>query len=416
MRIKRVISFILLITLFSVITLSLAGCKEEIPKFEKKAIIMVPGFGGSIYIDTDIGKSIAVVNDKNNNMNLENIFAILASDKVKNMGLPAYAEWVLGCDEDGKVINEIPVCNMDSDPREIDSMLSLFRPIRQYLEEKYSDYYDMIVWQYDYRKSMEETSIELENFINVNGYDKVIFYTHSMGGCLVANYLVKEENRAKVELFVPIAAPFFGTYGAESYVLSPLTNFSYRGISIDLDVTGILSNMPSIYEMLPNRGYEITGNHYYTMDGNRISADQAHSYMSMTRDWFWKQDGEGNRIEPKPMMGKLPSYDERFWTENGTDKIFISDLVPVEYVALIGFSTIIGVNFTSSGGASLVTSRDGDSTVDVISATAGHGAAAVNVHIVEGVNHINIFEDPVTEVLKAITDQHLPIINNIPSP
>jgi len=414
MKIRKLISIFLLISLLvGLFSFTLVSCKDKDPEPLKKAVIMVPGFGGSIFRDPDLNESIALVNDKNGNMNIERIFNVLNSDKIKGMGLPAYAEWVLGCDENGNVINELPVCNMNSHPDEIDSMLSIFRPIRKYLEEEYSDYYDSIVWQFDYRKSMEITSLQLEEFINSNGYDKVIFITHSMGGPLVANYLCKEENREKVELFIPVAAPFFGTYGAEGYVLFPLNSFSYPELSlnVEVDVTAILSNMPSIYEMLPSKGYDYTNNHYYSLDDKRITADQAHAYLTMKRDWFWKQDIEGNRIEPKPMMDKLVAYSEKFWIENEGVKTFVSDLVPVEYVAMTGFQTTVGVKFTSSGGISLVRSYDGDSTVDIVSATAGHGAEAENVHIVEGVSHVNIYEEGVVSVLKSIVDEYIPGLN-----
>lgn len=419
MKIRKVISIILLISLLvGLFSFTLVSCKDKDPEPLKKAVIMVPGFGGSIFRDSDLNESIALVDDQNGNKKADGIIRIITSDKLKDMGLPAYADSILGCDENGNVINELPICDMNSHPDEIDSMLSMFRTIRKYINEKYSDYYDTIVWQFDYRKSMEITSLQLEEFINSNGYDKVIFITHSMGGPLVANYLCKEENRAKVELFIPVAAPFFGTYGAEGFVLTPMSGFSYAvsdsfNINIDVDVTAILSNMPSIYEMLPNIGYDYTNNHYYSMDGKIITADQAHSYMTILRDWFWKLDTEGNRIETKPMMNRLPSYASKFWIESEGVKTFVSDLVPVEYVALTGSTTTVGVNFTSAGGISYVRSQEGDSTVDLISATAGHGAEGENVHVVEGVNHMNIFEDPVTTVLKSIVDEYIPNLNMV---
>lgn len=413
----KIIAIVSLLALvFSILSFCLIGCKEE-PTVEKKAIIMLPGFGGSIFIDPDLDAKIALVDDQNGNLNVTDLLTkILVSDKLKNMGLEAYAEYILGCDEDGKIINEIPVCNMNTGEDYIDSELSIFRPIRQYLEANYSQFYDIIVWQFDYRKSMEITALDLENFINSNGYDKVIFYTHSMGGAVVANYLVKEENRAKVELFVPVAAPLFGTYGSEGYIVSPLEGFSYPitesfVIDVDVNVTGILSNMTSIYEMLPNEGFEYTGNNYYFLDNQIITAEQAHNLLAAQKDWFWKLDSEGNRIEPKPMMGRLKEYTSKFWVNSGDEIKFITDLVPVEYVAMRGISTVVGLNYRYNGGFSVITSLEGDSTVSVVSATVGHPLDSANVHIVDGVSHINIFEDPVTEVLISIAEQYIPTLN-----
>ena len=79
--------------------------------------------------------------------------------------------------------------------------------------------YDVVFFPYNWLADLNDSANELQNHINGNGYESVVFVTHSTGGLLAARYIAKSvANKRKVEKAILIAAPLYGTY----YALDPL--------------------------------------------------------------------------------------------------------------------------------------------------------------------------------------------------
>ena len=75
------------------------------------------------------------------------------------------------------------------------------------------------LFPYNWLADLNDSANELQNHINGNGYESVVFVTHSTGGLLAARYIAKSvANKRKVEKAILIAAPLYGTY----YALDPL--------------------------------------------------------------------------------------------------------------------------------------------------------------------------------------------------
>lgn len=92
--------------------------------------------------------------------------------------------------------------------------------------------YDVVFFPYNWLADLNDSANELQKHINGNGYESVVFVTHSTGGLLAARYIAKSvANKRKVEKAILIAAPLYGTY----YALKPLETGS-----VDM-VDGILS-------------------------------------------------------------------------------------------------------------------------------------------------------------------------------
>lgn len=79
--------------------------------------------------------------------------------------------------------------------------------------------YDVVFFPYNWLADLNDSANELQNHINGNRYESVVFVTHSTGGLLAARYIAKSvANKRKVEKAILIAAPLYGTY----YALDPL--------------------------------------------------------------------------------------------------------------------------------------------------------------------------------------------------
>jgi hypothetical protein len=191
---KKIFALFIILSIMTSLIVITAGCDET--KTEKKAMILIHGILGGAMYDVDSGEAVWA-------MDMVSTSEIMAM--VSN--LSTLTE-MLSLDENGESVHNLRVANMN-DERGSYTMLSMFEPLYTSLEEAYGDEYDVIVWQYDWRKDNIQSAVELQSFINDNGYDKVMFFTHSMGGNVVSQYLtMSEDNRNKVELFVPFSTPF----------------------------------------------------------------------------------------------------------------------------------------------------------------------------------------------------------------
>lgn len=75
--------------------------------------------------------------------------------------------------------------------------------------------YDVIFFPYNWLADLNDSVTALQDHINSNGYQKVVFVTHSTGGLLASAYIAKNyANKKKTEKAILIAAPLYGTYSS----------------------------------------------------------------------------------------------------------------------------------------------------------------------------------------------------------
>ncbi len=200
---KRFFAVSLCVLLIAVLAITplllLSGCDDK--KEEKKAIVMMHGIGCGGFYDAETDDPVFCFSDFNSAEILN--FITLATDFEGENGLINR----MAVNEDGtKKDDGLRTGTMD-DPT-VYTVGNLFENMFDELEDEYSDDYDVLTFQYDWRLSTDTAAADLENY--VKDYDKVVLITHSMGGLVVSSFLQKEANRAKVEKFIPISAPFYG--------------------------------------------------------------------------------------------------------------------------------------------------------------------------------------------------------------
>lgn len=269
----------------------------------------------------------------------------------------------------------------------------------------YGDRYDVVVWQYDWRQHNMGSAEELEKFIDYNGWDEVMFFTHSMGGVVTANYLARSaENRNKTKLFMPFGCPFFGSMDAINNLFeednpSGMMNTLFSAVSTyaqrDFALVDVARTMASIYELLNSPAFDSAwyfdedSPYYIGASGSIYSdgkyLDNAEIYdLICAFDWAKRTDGTLT-----PAVNNLPDYWSNLYVDDGNgNKIFVSDAVPTEYIVGIDVETTISVEINAEGKIiGKITSSYGDGTVPAYSASAGHSLDDSNVHLVYGVNH-----------------------------
>ncbi len=420
---RRIISLVLVIALSLSLIAFTASCDKE-PEAKTKAMILIHGILGGTLYDADTGEAIWCLDYINGSQILD--FCNGLSTLVEDLNL----------DENGNDIRNLRVGNMQDESGSF-TMLSMFEPLYNSLSAEYGEDYDIIVWQYDWRKSVYDSSVLLESFINDSGYEDVMFFTHSMGGNVVSEYLARsQDNRDKVDLFVPISTPFLGSGDAYYFLiegifsnvpdlmnavpnengerkdLSPLLNGSLGNIAIPIVagfINGLGDNLPSIYMLSPleqlNSSYVFAeGETAIMIDGVYVDTATAHAYFS-SRDTAKKIDDS-----LKPGYANYESYNDRLFVAVDGISVHVSTLVNTHYIVGKNVDTLKSLFVVTDGegndSATFNTSKEGDGVVSIYSGTAGIDKNSANVTIVEDASHISIVTDEPTIVaaMQAVED------------
>lgn len=364
----------------------------------KKAVIILPGIMGSVLCDDQL-------ENKPLYSDIIEIMAILL--QLYDTSIEDYLRSALSCDEEGNVLRPMTPCSMDSDEKYRDGMLGLYKPLRKKLESVCSDTYDVITWQYDWRQSNSINGAKLEDFIVTNGYSKVILVAHSMGGQVVSNFLQKKSNRKMVELFVPIAVPFLGSFGAEDALYQPSykpsTGVSYID-NVNLDFAPLIGNMASVYELLPSYSGEF-GVETHISDGKTLAASELSSLYA----GFPKTIGSDGAS--KGVMTSFDSYNARMYADIVGAKVHVSRLVNTEYLVYTGYGTSLGAIY-EGGKRTRTIYGDGDGTVWSYSASAGLPLDSSNVTVLNRVGHGDVSSGYVLNAVAGLVERYITIYNN----
>ncbi len=200
---KKIFAIVLAMAIFCSALVVFAGCKTE--NKPKKAMLLLHGIGeGCLYNETT-DQPVFCVTDFNAEEIGNLISGVVSTDP--NVALLE----MLPVNEDGSLKDSdvIRPANMD-DPTGKYVMANLMKPLYEQLVADYGEEYEVVIWQYDWRLHTDEIADKLEAYIASQGYEKIMLFTHSMGGLVASSFFKKEANRAMTELFVPFSTPFYG--------------------------------------------------------------------------------------------------------------------------------------------------------------------------------------------------------------
>lgn len=241
---------------FSQVLIELANKVIDITKKKKKAIYVLPGYMGSrLYGNNGNGDEIWVEPDK--------ITADITSHFVP---FGEKSKFIQNSDGTGIAVD----VNIDKDKY---GAQDTYKKLIDRLEEEFGGEdgkYDIVFFPYNWLGDLNVSVDRLENHIQSNGYENVIFVTHSTGGLLASAYIASsDENKRKVEKAVLIAAPLFGTYSAlEPVELGKTSSLddmlaengvkNYLGVVYKLVyqwVKDVTKNSPTTYQLFPSSEY-----------------------------------------------------------------------------------------------------------------------------------------------------------------
>jgi len=244
---------------------------------QRKAIIIVPGIMGSGLGITDDDGTFNAVWDPFGDVSIDSLMTADGDFDVVAM-LPLAStiyEILAGLGNDDTDIFKIMSLDEDGVPLRDDlkpadffgesevlkyGTLGVYKQMYDSLEAEYGDEYDVVVYNYDWRCSVTDAAEGLEAMIKEQRYSSVSLLAHSLGGLVVSNYAGSSaENAEKIDLFVSLGTPFYGSITGMS---APTDPFYYLGMDdaaaaelpfglgdLGADFQAVMSNMPGIQSM-----------------------------------------------------------------------------------------------------------------------------------------------------------------------
>lgn len=411
MKKKVIVGFLIISIVFSSV-LAFAGCKKQ-----KKAMILIHGICGGALYDAETNKPVYAMDA----VNLKEISEMFTS--------PEEMVDKLSLDEDGKPLHNLRLAKSDEVGKF--TLLSMFEPLYNALNENFGKEYDVIVWQYDWRLDNYQTAKKLEDFIAKNGYDKVQFFSHSMGGNVVSQYLANSEvNRKKVELFVPFSTPFFGSNEVYNFIYEGMFS-NPRGvlnsIPVDtpanrVDITATYdmggdkidivkpylkklgANVPSMFMLSPFKEYY--NDSIYENGESPVKYNGKYlNYDEVIKHYTKMKCAKKSNGELKPGYALLKDYQNNQMVDYKGERVHISRTINTHYIQGKGVDTLKSITVNGVNLVGTEYTKMGDGQVAIYSGTAGLGENAKNVYIMENSSHISIITD------KCAVDTAIDIVN-----
>jgi len=398
--------FIIIILIVASIGIFTAGCKKE-----KKAIIIIPGVTGSALVDSNTGEALwdpmngaVSVNDlfdENGNISISGpsgqALVNTLIDVVANLNSPDSLIKRLGINEDGSPTDTAVVPADMNTPSDLKyGTVGFYKEMYQELSERYNKDYEVTIFQYDWRLDVAYNVEKLEQFIENIGYDRIIFVSHSMGGVITTNYLLKKENRAKVDMFLSVATPFLGSVKALRLLLDPTEVLdmlpenirSLLSDKINEILAPLLWNSYVGYQLFPTADYfdtpQYTESSPFYINGSESTYRQMMDYigaLSIVR----KSDDS-----VKPQFSAAEEFHGGQFVTVGGERKHITDLVNTYYFVGVGVDTDMSVKVDGDGIAETVFTKDGDLIVPKYSASCGKSLDDERVFTYLNCNHGDI--------------------------
>lgn len=304
----------------------------------KKAIIVVPGIGGTCLSYT-----------------------------APNTTYPLVSWYVVGrlhfseCDENGTSIRNImPETGVKDTTYGI---FNVYQSLCDSLRESLGKQYDVVFFPYDWRMSCDISGAKLQQFINNAGYSKVVLVAHSMGGLVSCSYLGRStQNERKVEKLITIGTPYLGSPKSVYVMETGGLLDGLRGALSKLEIKPIVKNIPAVYQLMPpSRGFI----NYISENGVQKSGYSKTLDFLKTLPWAKKSNGTA-----KPMFAVAESFHSSIVSKglavNGFKNVPTYKIVGKEQ------NTITSLNYTNGVfDKKPIKANNGDGTVTLRSAKNG---------------------------------------------
>jgi hypothetical protein len=398
------------------------GCNEVQPSAPKKAIIMVtPLFGGGL-LDSETGDNVWDPFAPNSDLGgVSDIFNYIFANLTEFAGIlgpllnnsPETSVFApLAMTQYGESVNPniIPANYIDPEVNHIYyGALSMFKDLIIEVKELYGSEYDVKMFNYDWRLDNGINSQNLEVFIDENNYSEVVLISHSMGGLVVSGYLSKNDvNYKKVKAYIPMSAPFLGSFEAIKYLndvdrfvsnlFNSISGLSYNNgvltmfssIHKNLNITipylqEFIRNCPSIIQLLPSYDMLLTAQYNavendvgFTIDSKAIkNSEDLYNFYS-SQSWSFLRDENGAILKDdngqdmlKPFVENLKQFHESMFVINSNgERVHATSLVNTYYLVGQGYTTTT-IYEQYQGTDIFGTTLLGDGTVPIYSQTSG---------------------------------------------
>ncbi len=367
---------------------------------EKKAVIMLPGFLGSMLIDE------------------ENIFWVTYTLGDFDYEIPRQSKKdvftrllnTLTMDEEGqRSVEMYPPSPFEKTM--VGGTYNQYLDIYKHIKERFSAQYEVINFQYDWMKSDYENAKLLDAFIAEQDYDEVILIAHSMGGLVGDNYLsLGDKQREKVSLYATFGSPHGGVVEA----LNVLEARTYGGLPAvfsqlfgDL-VFDIVRNMPAALMMLPSK--LLLDSPYYKNVENGHSSfirievrNGEYEYLTdwqdikdfyAGREWAQYINNTEKKGQPKGIFLDALDMTDRLYYKDGGDYKHVTQLVNSYYfVGELDYSRDkVCMQYNLNGTVNAVYGKNyADGTVSKGSASCGLPLDNERVIFYPQVGHSDIF-------------------------
>ena len=313
------------------------------------------------------------------------------------------------CDEQGDPVYSTTVgVPYDNPAHQRYGALNSYRSMAQNLQALYGKEYRVEVFNYNWLADTRLAARQLADYMRENNMTESILVAHSMGGIVGNNFLaMSAENRARIDKFITLATPFYGSYSVNDWfedasflkemAMPALQNMGLNKFADNFEnfydnvVLPLLYNMTSMYQLLPSPELmPLSGTTAgVQIDGQTIEADKLYDFYC-TRAWSTLAPTNPSAAADLPLRKQMvdwPAYRDGFYVQKGSERIFAADLVDTYYIAGTQVSTVQGVSYTEQGMTDIY-GNDGDGTVSFLSATRGKPVDNEHVFATHGVEHI----------------------------
>lgn len=466
---KKALIIILVSVLTPILAFSaFAGTTYALYKADKKAVIILPGLFASGLYDVETGKGVwdpfgdAEINfydimDQTGSIKTTQIAGLLIKyqdvllpeiDKLMandNYGASDSLFNMMAMNEDGTAVNP----NVQAAPWSIDNRLkygviNANKLMYDSYNQAFGKYYDVQVFNYDFRMDNRQSAQKLEEYINKMGYTEIILVSHSNGGQVAAAYLARsKENRKKVTKYISYSAPYYGSFAAIDILENVDIMIGGFKKSIGKILPTLAKNIEEIfnkqfttflniwtaYQLLPT--YELLQNEYngehagIFIDGQRVTFESEEDLWDFycSRPFARTSDGELR----EPMKQWLNYVDSIKVTLDSGEKVLSTSLVDTVYFSGMNVDTVNRVDYMTHGDEiklfEVFRTPQGDGTVLYASAV-GMTEDQSSIRLADGINHYGVnvnfkggFEEKTVEAIsssvKKNTDWYYKLWSNI---
>ena len=254
----------------------------------------------------------------------------------------------------------------------------------------FSNIYDIILYEYDWRKDPYDTANELDAYIN-NNCGRVIFVAHSMGGLVSSYYLAKGINqRNRVIKHISLGTPYLGSEQIPYIMMTGNALGFKENLVVSQPITQIIWNLRSIYALLPMEEYFRS----YLDYGVTSNPNSYYTYLGSINGYI----NTINELDSRclnwnsSLYNQVLSHQSMLFTSTGQH---ITSLVDSYYIIGDGETTaqktcmlsLMYVDDVFSLATLTNETDDGDGTVTIHSATIGGNITANKTFYTYGLEH-----------------------------